>query len=213
MDYVTETNLYEYIRKNKTAKLYFGTGNTYVDGFFSAAPDSKSEKINKMSISDMKNIGKETFDYILAEYIHETETDYDCILFTECARVLKKGGVLRVVGHNLEYYLSLIENADFAKEYIQWYLYKYENKLLSDLADFNYNSKATIVLQSMYQRFGRLYNEELLHDVLVRYGFEWLGKQRFRKSRYMALDGMDTCDKGVPEKYKIFDTLVIEVSK
>ena len=162
-------------------KLNLGCGDVYFDGWVNI--DMESEKADlKHDLRSPLPYDDSSADYIYNEHFIEHLTVTEGLAFlSDCHRVLRKGGVLRIATPNLDY---LLFRYFFFWKWRSWYK-KYGYEWIKTRAE---------MVNIAFREWGHqyLYNKEELERRLKEAGFENVYKQKRNRSRYSELENIET---------------------
>lgn len=162
-------------------KLNLACGDIYIDGWVNVDVDSEKADLN-IDLREPLPYEDNSVDFIYNEHFIEHLTVEEGLSFlSECRRVLKPGGVLRVAAPNLDY---LLFRYFFFWKWRSWYK-KYGYEWIETRAE---------MVNLAFREWGHkyLYNKQELERRLREVGFKDLCKKRFRKSGYPELRNKET---------------------
>jgi predicted SAM-dependent methyltransferase len=158
-------------------KLHLGCGGNLITGWGNVDFDGPAHTI-RHDLTKSLPIAAGTIDFIYSEhFIEHIRRDQAVALLAECRRVLRSGGVLRLVTPDLD---KLIE--------------EYQAGRTTEWADMGWSSPSPcIMLNEGVRNWGHqfLYNRSELEAVLNEAGFsnkEWVA---WRMSRHLELQGLE----------------------
>jgi predicted SAM-dependent methyltransferase len=127
----------------------------------------------------------ESVDVIFTEHVIEHVDFLDAVMFMkESIRILKKGGVFRIVCPTIERLISVKLNDENGKRYVQNCLigvWSDENKLLNELRlNGIFESPKTFLLNSIFTKHGHrfIWSRELMVKVLKAIGFHQVSERK-----------------------------------
>src|SRR4051812_40618920 len=99
-----------YLRENTVHKLQIGCGGNYLEGWFNTDLSPNAHRTG-LNATRRFPFADNTFDYILSEHmIEHVPYDMGRVILSECHRVLKPGGTLRIVTPDLKFLIGLYQN-------------------------------------------------------------------------------------------------------
>lgn len=198
----------EYLSSNKVAKLQLGAAENAIDGWLNTSLKPRSPKIVFLDVTEPFPFDQGVFDYILAEHLIEHLAYNDAkFMFTECFRVLKPGGRIRLSTPDLAMLAGLISREDKTGErYVKWIALKFPG-------DVPVNS-ATVVVNNLFYNWGHrfLYDFQTLRASLEEVGFTDVTTCGFGLSEDTTLNGvkMHRGNNDLDEEMCSFEALVVE---
>jgi len=162
-------------------KLHVGCGDVYFDGWVNIdrEPGKSDLQVDLRSVFPYEN---DSVDYIYSEHVIEHFTVEEGLhILSECRRVLRKGGVLRIATPDLTYvvlrYFFLWKHQDWIKTFgFEWIRTKAE--------------MLNIGMRSWGHQY--LYNREELGRRLVESGFTTAYREKLNRSKYAELRNRET---------------------
>jgi len=200
-------------RDGKT-KLMLAAGSTPCDGWF--CTDISPNHHNAIYYCDMTTrfcFDQESFDYIHCEHGIEHITFEDALkCLSECYRVLKKGGVLRIATPSLEKWVAYYTDTTT----------KYDSQTVQ--ATFTWLDTARqcelyskcLVFNNAVRNWGHklIYDFETLHTILTGLKFEQVLSVAVGESEHHELVGMERHFRGTYlQEYNEMETMVLEARK
>lgn len=199
--------LMRYIKANKVHKLHIGCGGNYLDGWFNTdlIPNHRRTQLNATRRFPFPN---NTFDYIFTEHmIEHVPYAKGKTMLSECFRVLKPGGILRIVTPDLKFLIGLYQNDNkINKDYVEWS----SDLFLKDLAPHN----ATSVINNFYRDWGHqyIYDVPVMRDALTKAGFLEITETEIGNSPHSALCGLEHAQR-MPPGFLALESMIIEAKK
>jgi predicted SAM-dependent methyltransferase len=199
----------EYLSQNNIRKLHLGCGVNILQGWLNSDYNPKSSTVLHLDASRPFPFDNDVFDYIFSEHMIEHVTySQGSLMLTECVRVLKKGGKVRISTPDLLFLVNLykMEKSDLQKEYIQW-------------ATENFINEApypddTFVINNFVRDWGHLfiYDEKTLRSSMERAGFRRITKCNLKESEDEALRNLENEDR-MPKGFLQLETMTLEGTK
>lgn len=162
-------------------KLNLGCGDVYFEDWVNI--DSESEKADlKHDLKKPLPYDDNTVIFIYSEHLIEHLTVKEGVaLLSECRRVLKPGGVIRIATPDLDY---IVLKYFFGWKHQDW-IKKYGYEYLKTKAE---------MMNLCFREWGHqyLYNREDLERRMREAGFITIHKQKLNKSKYPELKNRET---------------------
>jgi predicted SAM-dependent methyltransferase len=204
----TDRALANYKRKNKVHKLHIGCGGNYLKGWFNTDlfPNARRTKLDSTKRFPYPD---NTFDYIFTEHMIE-HIPYagGQVMLHECFRVLKPGGVLRVVTPDVKFLIGLYQDREnkLNQDYVRWNA----ELFLGKSAPHN----PTSVINNYYRDWGHryIYDVPVMRDALEKNGFTELTMGQIGKSAHPELSGLEHAQR-MPDGFLELESMVIEAKK
>lgn len=210
-----EIALCNYCNATEVRKLSFGCGDNVLPGWFNT--DLNEQPVNSIYYIDMTHslpINDETFDYIELEHnIEHLGYMEGTKLIRECYRILKIGGIIRIVTPDLERLVKIYQSkSSKANEYRQWMLKDY-----IDEEPLSIECIPAIVLNNSVRAWGHkfIYDETTLKSTLAHIGFKDIRRHKTGRSDDKNLRGIERhlCDRPDLQVYNEYETFAIEGTK
>lgn len=119
----SRNKIHSYLVSHEIRKLQIGSGHNYIDGWLNTDYSLIDRRMIFMDASKQFKIPDNSFDYVFAEYqIEQLDYKNGLKMLSECHRILKSGGKIRIATTNLEALLTLYRdgNSDSKQAYIKW---------------------------------------------------------------------------------------------
>lgn len=191
-----------YLAAHETRKLQIGSSGRLLDGWLNTDLDGWP---GVMAMDATKPFPFEdgTFDYVFAEHmIEHIPYENGRFMLTECFRVLRKGGKLRIAAPDLEKLAGLYANVG-EQRYVDWFCQTFVPQ----------DRPQTVgsVLNAHFSMWGHqfLYDEALLSDAMARAGFTAIKRQEVGESAFDELRGIENVGR-YPQGYLSFESIAIE---
>jgi len=196
-----------YQQDHAVAKLHLGCGFSYLPGWFNTdlAAGRCREHLNAVRPYPFPD---NSFDYIFTEHMIE-HVPYAAgrAMLSECFRVLKPGGVLRLVTPDLKFLIALCQDPSPVREsYVKW---SSENFLNPGVPHH-----AISVVNNFFYSWGHcyIYDTQTMKDLLSEIGFVELTDCRIGQSRHVDLSGLEN-ESRMPEGFLALESMVLEAQK
>ena len=158
-----------YLHNNQIKKLQLGTSNSPLAGWLNTDLLPTSRKIAYLDATRRFPFNDDSFDYVYSEHMIE-HIDHESAVFmlSECFRVLKPGGKIRISTPDLKVYTGLHwkEKTAFQNHYIDWVTHRF-------MPEVDY-CKEVFVINNAMRAWGHqfLYDRETINVMMTRIGFE-----------------------------------------
>lgn len=198
-----------YLRTHNLRKLHIGCGGHVIPGWLNADLFPWSVRILHLDATKAFPVGDREIDYVFSEHmIEHVSYSQGLRMLSECYRVMRNGGIIRISTPNLEFLVDLYKENKSAlqKEYIKW-----ETSRFIHFAPYE---DATFVINNFVRNWGHefIYDERILVDSLKRAGFNRIARCELNKSRHDALTGLEN-EGRMPPGFLKLETLCVEASK
>lgn len=174
----------DYFAQNDVPKLHIGAGHVSHPGWLNTDIEPRDKNVIYLDMTKHMKFPDETFSYIYSEHNIEHVPYADGLnMLRECRRILKPNGVFRLATPDLDFLLSLNDEADDErKEYIAW------------SAKFSgIEPTATAVINNAFRAWGHqfLYDAGTLERALRLAGFKNVARENYNESRHAPLRGIE----------------------
>lgn len=198
-----------YFHSQNVRKLQIGSGDHPLPGWLNTDLSPSSRNVFQLDVTRRFPFADNSFDYLFCEHMVE-HIAYPEGLYalSECFRVLKPGGVIRIATPDLRFLIELFRNdlSKVQRQYIEW-------------ATTNFASNApypadVFVLNSFVREWGHqfIYDKSLLRHSMERAGFRELTTCEPGLSRQPDLRGLENQDR-MPDGFYTLETVIIEGTK
>ena len=209
----------EYLSNEPTKKLQIGGGSNPFKGWLNTdiSPKIKNRKKIKNTIfldaTELFPFENSTFDYIFCEHMIE-HINYKEGLFmlSECFRILKPGGKIRLSTPNLKVFLELFNNDlnEIQKNYLDWMHSNWLKK--QNLNEKNPAYNLNLVMHAWGHQF--VYDERTLKESLQKTGFSQVKLNQTNNSVDENLKDLELHGDFIGNvEMNNFETLVLEATK
>lgn len=206
-----------YITKTKQPKLQIGTGLNVLEGWLNTDLEPSSDKIAFLDASKRFPFKDNSFDFIFSEHIFEhLKFNESCNMISECLRVLKPNGVLRIAIPSAEFLFKIYENPELPihKEYIKWATEAFCPDVTAVL-DNEKNYSEIYVINNFYRDWGHeiLHNYASLEKLLLKLKFSSVDRKEIGVSDFQEICNMEKHGTIIPERLNKLETIVVEAKK
>ncbi len=206
-----DARINEYLLSNLTRKLHLGAGSNILPGWLNADISPHSKDVLAIDLSKPLPFEDETFDYVASEHFIEHLNLPDGVKFlSECLRVLKRGGMIRLSTPDITRLLALYGNqpTDIQKKYADWVT----KTFIGGVKGYN----PTLILNNMFYNWGHrfIYDQSLLASVMSQVGFADLTARQVNESLDPNLANIENHGHavGAPD-VNAYETMAIEGRK
>ncbi len=199
----------QYLQQSSTRKLHLGCGHHILPGWLNcdyAPPLSSAITLDVTRTFPFMN---DTFDYVFSEHLIEhlpyTKGQF---MLTECLRVLKVGGRIRMSTPDLAFLISLYRKnkSRLQRRYIRWTA----EEVMRDVS----TCSDTFVINNFVRAWGHtfIYDEKTLRFLMNSAGFHDIIRVSLNISEYPDLRYLEN-ERRLPAGFLELETLTLEGSK
>ena len=205
----------KYLSNNKQPKLQIGCGTYTVEGWLNTDLNPCSDKVALLDASKKFPFNDNTFDFIFSEHIFEhLKFNDSCNMLSECFRVLKPNGIMRLATPTIEFLFEIYKNPELPlhEEYVKWVI----GSINKDVANlFSYDFHEIYVINNFYRDWGHqfLHNYDSLSELLKKFNFSNIQKREIGVSDFVEFSDMEKHGDVISDKFNKLETLVIEAKK
>ncbi len=195
-------------------KLNLGCGRNLMSGWLNVDLYSVSPQVLVMDASRSYPFPDESFDYIFSEHMFEhLDINEQQIMLSECFRVLRYGGVLRIAMPDFNFLVDLVNNPDSEvnRRYLAWSYATYiQGKISIDSNDY-----PVYVVNNFMQGWGHkfIHNPASLKNLAVKAGFSDITHTVPGDSSFPDLCQLERHDQEIPRWANTLETFVMEMKK
>ena len=195
--------------------LHIGCGPNILEGWYNTDIQPQDERVHYLDAGKPFTFEDETFDFVFSEHMFEHLTYKEGKnMLSECYRVLRPGGVLRLSLPTLDNLIEIYEHRHHraVEKYIKWALQTFdESGCIDDDLKFN----AGFVINNFYRLWGHkmIYDREVLYVMLHRAGFKDVYRAANDRSPSEELCGVNGHSKQIGELFNDFETTTYEAQK
>jgi len=196
----------QYFSQVDLKKLNIGCGTYVLAGWLNTDISPASPTIMYLDASQRFPFKQETFDYIFSEHVIEHITYSGGVtMLSECFRVLKKSGKIRISTPDLAFLVDLTraDKTPLQRAYIKWAVDTFTPGLPNDNEVFAINN----FVRNWGHTF--IYNEKTLRDVMAAAGFNRITKCEQHQSDDAALRNLEN-EAHLPPNFLRLETLTLE---
>lgn len=196
----------EYLRQHSVRKLQIGSGTYNPEAWLNSDLEPKSPRAIRLDATRPFPFPDGCFHFIYSEHMIE-HIPYEAgrFMLTECLRVLRPGGVLRIATPRLGFLMDLYtaDLSDTQRRYIDW-----ETEIFIPWATA---PRAAFVINNFFHAWGHrfIYDEETLREAMSLTGFHDVTLCQLGESRHEALRGLEHEERLPPGLLRL-ETMVVE---
>lgn len=215
---MSKTIMNDYLNNTKQPKLQIGCGDNLIKDWLNTDINPISNEVALLDASKEFPFKDNTFDFIFSEHIFEhLKFNDSCNMLSECFRVLKPNGVIRLAIPHVDFLFKIYQNPELQihKEYVKWAT----EKFCKDTATFFNNDKNSYseiyVINNFYRDWGHqvLHNYSSLKTLLQKLSFSNIKQKEIGISNHKELCNMEKHGDVIPKQFNTLETLVIEAEK
>jgi predicted SAM-dependent methyltransferase len=194
----------EYLGKTEKPKLHIGGGWRLLDGWLNTDIEL-IPNVMRMDATEPFPFAENTFQYVYTEHmIEHVPYQQGSRMLQECHRVMRDGGVIRVITPNLAAILGLYKDELWPdqEEYLQWFCRTFVQEGRLD---------AVYAINAMFRNWGHqfLYDERTLSDSMCAAGFRAVQRSALGKSPHLELQNMEN-EQRYPKGLLNFESVALE---
>jgi len=200
-----------YLAKNPVGRLHLGAGNSTSTGLLGTDIMPRSHEILRMDATKPFPIPDLSFDYVFCEHMIEHITWQEgALMFSECNRILKPGGKIRIATPDLNVLLRLYcsNGSPEGDAYIRWET--------DTFIDYINQYRPAFVINNAFYNWGHrfLYDKVLLEIALRQAGFVDIVSCLQNESSDENLRGIEHHGRNAGNEDMIeFETMVMEARR
>lgn len=198
----------DYLHITTTPKLHIGGGWRLLDGWLNTDLDL-IPAVMQMDATQRFPFGDGTFQYVYTEHmIEHVPYPQGTYMLRECHRVMRKGGVIRVITPDLAAIVGLYRgdlSAD-QKKYLSWFCQTF--------VPAEYPPNAVSAINAMFRLWGHqfIYDEATLADAMRAAGFTSVTRWLLSESNHSDLQNLGN-EQRYPEGLLNCESLALEGCK
>jgi predicted SAM-dependent methyltransferase len=198
-----------YFKSKDVRMLQIGCGNRILDGWLNA--DLFPLRMRVMHLNAIRRFpfGNETFDYIFSEHmIEHVSYPQGVMMLSECCRILKKGGKIRISTPDLTFLSDLHreKKSQLQESYVKWVTERIIRSAPSCHSAF--------VINNFVRAWGHqfIYDEKVLSESLKRAGFSGVVRCALSESSEAVFRNLEN-EQRMPEGFLRLETMTLEGTK
>lgn len=197
-----------HLSENKSPRLHLGCGPHHLAGWLNADLHAYAAGVIEIDATRTFPLPDNSFAYVFTEHMVEHVPLCESMrCFSECFRVLRPGGVLRVSTPDLAFLASLLR-ADLSplhKQYIDWSCKTYVGTP---------TVTAAIAINNFVRNWGHqfIFDKETLELSLHAAGFKAVAFNNVHQSSHPELRGLENLGR-LPEGFVALESIIVEATK
>jgi len=206
----TNTKIAEkYDSSHDVNKLHIGCGYRILTGWLNADLRPRTEEVFQFDATKKFPLPSNHFQFVYSEHmIEHIPFSEGSVMLSECFRVLRPGGKIRLATPDVRYLFSLFDSepTELQQRYINWSCEKFVPEAPSPSASFVFNA--------FVRKWGHtfIYDQKTLQAALERAGFVEIVKNEISTSNEPALSELEFIDR-MPEGFLELESQIFEASK
>ncbi|MFC6858583.1 class I SAM-dependent methyltransferase [Zunongwangia atlantica] len=207
----------EYLSRKNITKLQIGSGENIIEGWLNTDLNFRAN-IAYLDAGNDYPFENETFDFIFSEHLFEhLDENQQLIMLSECFRILKKGGVLRIATPSIEFLFEIYKNPEKTEnvKYIEWAMKHspHLREVQKIMPDRRYDHISVI------NHFFKAWGHKMIHNAnsLISYGtqvgFINIEEKDVGKSDFKELQNLERHFKFIPKEMNEKETMILEFHK
>jgi predicted SAM-dependent methyltransferase len=199
----------QYVLQSEVRKLHLGCGWNLLPDWLNMDYLPRCRGALYLDVRRPFYFVDETFDYIFSEHMIEHMSYHDGLnMLTECHRILKKGGKVRISTPDLAFLVKLYcaNKSSLQREYIAWS----NSTFLKDAPEDN----EVFLINNFVRDWGHtfIYDENTLKTAMTRTGFTDITKCGLQESKDDALCNLENLTR-IPTRFLEMETITLEGTK
>lgn len=200
----------DYLGKHGLKKLQIGAQSNSIDGWLNVDLLPKTDEVVYMDATKTFPFEDQSIDYIFTEHMIEhvsfSEADY---MISECARVLKSGGKIRIATPNILTVSEIISrpHEENYNTYIDYYMDRFFPEDMPKLPVF--------VANKLFYSFGHkfIHSVDSLRYLVEKHGLVFSGECEVQESNDSNLKNLEQHWREMGELANQVETLIIEAER
>lgn len=199
----------DYLQQNQIRKLHIGCGFNEIDSWLNSDYQPQPKNVLRLDATQVFPLENNDFDYIFSEHMIEHIPYIDGLsMLTECFRVLRKNGKIRVSTPNLPFLIDLYrqDKSEQQLAYIKW---STDNFITGTDDYFD-----TFIINNFVRDWGHqfIYDEKTLRQALTNAGFTNIIRCDLNQSEEEAFRNLEN-ESRLPAGFLQMETLTLEGEK
>lgn len=200
-----------YLKSHRIRKLQLGACRNVFKGWLNTDALSVARGVIPLNVTKPFPVGDGTFDYIFSEHIIEhLAYDKGIFMLSECCRILKPGGRIRIATVDLEVLIGLYTHRkeESQRKYIKWIIDNHLPQVDAYRESFVINA----IFKSWKHKF--IYDRSTLQYALEKAGFVDVRPCKVQESDDENLRGIEHHGRACGnEEMNKFETFVLEAKR
>jgi predicted SAM-dependent methyltransferase len=199
-----------YLTRNSERLLHIGCQDHVIASWLNVDIAPRTEEVMYMDATERFPFPDATFDCIFSEHmIEHIALEKGRFMVSECLRVLKPGGKIRVTTPNLKFLIELYreEKLPVQKEYIEFSKRYFH--------DTNFPLTDTIVINNFFRDWGHqfIYDKKTLQSLFSTCGFCEVTFPELHQSDDLRLQNLERHGLEITEEFNRLESIVVEARK
>jgi len=200
----------EYLSSHAVAKLQLGSAGNVMEGWLITSLRPRSADIAFLDVTEPFPFDDSVFDYVLSEHLIEHLPFNDgMFMLSECFRVLKPGGRMRLSTPDLAMVAGLVSQGEKSASYVKWIASNFPGDVPKE--------SPAMVTNNLFYNWGHrfLYDFAGLKAALEEAGFVGVRTCEVGMSEDPALLGVEqhVGTSALDEEMTRFEALVVEAAR
>ena len=195
-----------YIAGHAVRKLHLGCGSHVLDGWLNADQSSPFAHVMRLDVTQRFPLGDSMFDYVYSEHVIEhVPRAQASFMLSECYRVLKPGGKVRISTPDLAFLIDLArqDKSALQVDYLAWSIREYA-------LDAAHGGDAIVINNFMHNWGHRfIYDEGTLRASMEEAGFAAIARRELGRSPDEALRDLEN-ESRMPPGFLKLETMTLE---
>ena len=210
LDLFRRKQIKQYLNNNSVAKLHIGCGKNIIAGWLNTDISIKRCKEGALYLDagDRFPFPDNSFDYVYSEHLFEHLNYPQAVnMLSECHRILKHSGVIRISTPNFRFLVDLYLNPEkpINKAYICW-------SANGGGGGKTIPESSIFVINKFHTTWGHkiIYDAETLSNLMRENGFKDICHCEISKSKNTELINIEGHFKYIPFDYCKLETMILE---
>lgn len=180
----------DYVASHEVRKLHIGCGGNYIDGWLNADYDSRSDHVLQFDATKRFPVDDGIFDFVFTEHMIE-HISYNGArtMLTECIRVMRRGGKIRISTPDLDSVLALrnVEKSSRQLDYIDYHCEAHGSPYHHEV----------FVINDFFRLWGHIfiYDEQSLTRLMEEVGFVSVNRVATGSSAHAEFRGLENVER------------------
>jgi predicted SAM-dependent methyltransferase len=197
---------HEYLSNSEVKKLHLGCGRNLLEGWLNTDINPVNGSSYRLDSTHPFPLPDDAFHFVFSEHMIEHITfAQGQQMLSECFRVLRPGGVIRISTPDLSFLMDLYkeDRSDTHSAYIEW-----ATKLIVPESPL---ASAAFVINNFVRAWGHrfIYNEQTLRFSLEQSGFSHIVRRQLSESEHYELRTLEN-ESRLPPGFLQLETLTLE---
>ena len=197
-----------YRTASSPVKLHLGCGQHVLASWFNTDLNPSFETVERLDVTFPFDIPTESVDLIFTEHLIEHVPYIDGRrIISECFRVLRPGGIIRVATPDILFLVDLMTSpSELNRSYIEWAV----RTFIKDVP----RASSTFVVNNFFRDWNHqfIYDEDTLSRLLAEVGFSEITRVDIQVSNHEHLNGLENVGR-MPDGFLKLETMVLEAMR